>query len=64
MLCHPEALLLREGSPAMFMTYLPIGRLLHNALCRSWLRAEKVQSNSDALPEILRATEALQDDNS
>ena len=60
--CHPEALLLREGSPGMSRSEMQLrGSSAHDhkVLGRG---AMPMASKSNALREILRAKEALQDD--
>jgi hypothetical protein len=63
-LCHPEAHLLREGSPGMFQFEMHV---FGSSARRSELigrRAKLIAMKSEISPEILRAKEALQDDRS
>ena len=62
MTCHPEALLLREGSPAMFLTEM---HSLGFSADRGQVHgggALAAALEPEAFREILRAKEALQDD--
>src|SRR5689334_17582260 len=59
--CHPEGLLLAEGSPAMFQPKMLFPGS-HPNTPRHAPRACRVQFQLEAFREILRANEALQDD--
>ena len=62
LICHPEALLLREGSPEMSGTQMHFPWLLGPLRFVRGGGALQPAFLSDASREILRAEEALQDD--